>query len=36
MKIEHKKIKVADLVNEYKDDVQTGRVSGYGGKQYFS
>ena len=32
MKIEHKKIKVADLVNEYKDDVQTGRVSGYGGK----
>ena len=32
MKIEHKKIKVKDLVNEYKDDAQTGRVSGYGGK----
>ena len=32
MNIVHASIKVRDLVKGYQDDVQTGRVSGYGGK----
>lgn len=32
MKIEHKSIKIRELIENYFDDTETGRVSGYGGK----
>ena len=32
MKIEHKSIKIRELIENYFDDTDTGRVSGYGGK----
>lgn len=32
MEIKHTQIKVRDLVNNYKNDPLTGRVSGYGDK----
>ena len=32
MHIEHTKVKVRDLVEGYKDDTQTGQVSGLDGK----
>lgn len=32
MNITHAQIKIRDLIKEYQDDTQTGRVSGYGGK----
>ena len=32
MKIKHTQVKVRDLVKQYTDDTQTGRVSGLDGK----